>query len=96
MASITASNNNSILRINAFLGLNENPDGDTTLQPGEFSEMRNFRITQDRHLQIRPGTKTVLEPTPEPASDELPHPVPDYDETMTGGDADGSYLAYGI
>ena len=61
MASITAGTNNSILQINAFLGLNENPDGDTTLQPGEFAEMRNFRITQDRHLQIRPGTKTVLD-----------------------------------
>lgn len=61
MASITGGNSNSILKINAFLGLNENPDGDTTLRPGEFSEMRNFRITQDRHLQIRPGTKTVLD-----------------------------------
>ena len=61
MASITARTNNSILQINAFLGLNENPDGDTTLRPGEFAEMRNFRITQDRHLQIRPGTKTVLD-----------------------------------
>lgn len=61
MAYITGRNNNSILKINAFLGLNENPDGDTTLRPGEFSEMRNFRITQDRHLQIRPGTKTVLD-----------------------------------
>ena len=60
MASIKATHN-TIQRISAFLGLNENPDGDTTLRPGEFSEMRNFRITQDRHLQIRPGTKTMLD-----------------------------------
>ncbi len=61
MAQIAAKNDTSILKIDAFLGLNENPDGDTTLKMGEFSEMRNFRITQDRHLQIRPGTKTLLD-----------------------------------
>lgn len=40
--------------------MNENPDGDTHIQTGALSEMRNFRITQDKHLQIRPGQKTVL------------------------------------
>lgn len=49
------------MRIKEFLGLNENPDGDTHIKNGELSEMRNFRITQDRHLQIRPGQKTILE-----------------------------------
>lgn len=48
------------MKIDRFLGLNENPDGDTTLKAGELSVMRNFRITQDQHLQVRPGTKTVL------------------------------------
>lgn len=49
----------SILSIQRFLGLNENPDGDTKIKNGELSEMRNFRITRDGHLQVRPGAKTV-------------------------------------
>lgn len=61
MARIAVSNSNSIMKIKAFLGLNENPDGDTTLKNGELSEMRNFKITQDKHLQIRPGSKTVVD-----------------------------------
>ena len=61
MAKITATDNSSILKIKAFLGLNENPDGDTTLKVGEMTEMRNFRVTQDKHLQIRPGSKTLLD-----------------------------------
>lgn len=60
MAQISTKSDNTILKIQAFLGLNENPDGTTTLKNGELSEMRNFRITQDRHLQIRPGSKTVV------------------------------------
>ena len=61
MALVRAANDKSIMKIRAFLGLNENPDGDTNLKNGELSEMRNFRITRDRHLQIRPGCKTVLD-----------------------------------
>lgn len=60
MAKITASSDSSILKIREFLGLNENPDGDTHLKTGEFSTMTNFRITRDRHLQLRPGQHTVL------------------------------------
>ena len=60
MARIAAKNDITVLKIKAFLGLNENPDGNTTLKPGEMAEMKNFRITKDKHLQIRPGTKTVL------------------------------------
>lgn len=60
MAQIKGTDNSSILKIQAFLGLNENPDGDTTLKVGEMAEMRNFRITQDKHLKIRPGSKTLL------------------------------------
>ena len=60
LAKIVDRNDSTVMRINAFLGLNENPDGDTTLKNGEMAEMRNFRITQDRHMQIRPGYKTVL------------------------------------
>ena len=60
MASISTSNNLTILKIKEFLGLNENQDGDTKIKVGELSEMRNFAITRDGHLQIRPGTQTVL------------------------------------
>lgn len=60
MARIMTGNDTSALKIRRFLGLNENPDGDTVLKPGELAEMQNFRITHDYHLQIRPGTKTIL------------------------------------
>lgn len=61
MAQIRARNDISMMKIRSFLGLNENPDGDTTLKTGEMAEMRNFRITQDGHLQIRPGSRTVAD-----------------------------------
>ena len=61
MASISTANNLTILKIKEFLGLNENQDGDTKIKVGELSEMRNFAITRDGHLQIRPGTKTMLD-----------------------------------
>ena len=54
------SNPTSVLRIREFLGINENPDGDTKIGNGEMSSMWNFRITQDKHLQIRPGSKTMF------------------------------------
>ena len=57
---VKVKNDVSIFTIREFLGLNENPDGITTLKNGEMSEMRNFRITQDKHLQIRPGCKSVI------------------------------------
>ena len=60
MATLTSSNQNSILKIREFLGLNENPDGDTHIKNGELSECLNFRVTQDRHLQLRPGQKTLV------------------------------------
>lgn len=60
MARINGADETSVLRIKKFLGLNENPDGDTTLKIGEMSSMYNFRITQDNHLQTRPGCKTVV------------------------------------
>ena len=60
MASIEATSGDSVMRISRFLGLNENPDGDTAIKVGEMAEMRNFRITQGDHLQKRPGTKAKL------------------------------------
>lgn len=61
MATISTANNLTILKIKEFLGLNENQDGDTKIKVGELSEMRNFAITRDGHLQIRPGTHTILD-----------------------------------
>ena len=60
MAQISTKSDINVLSIKQFLGLNENPDGDTKIKDGELAEMRNFRITQDKHLQIRGGTKTMI------------------------------------
>lgn len=55
MAVLTSRNEGGMLKIREFLGLNENPDGDTHIKTGEMSECRNFSVTMDRHLQLRPG-----------------------------------------
>lgn len=55
MATITASQNEKVFTIKKWLGVNENPDGDTQLKLGEASLIRNWRITKDGHLQIRQG-----------------------------------------
>lgn len=60
MAQITGGSQASILKIQKFLGLNENPDGDTHLKNGELSECLNFRVTRDGHLQLRPGQRTTV------------------------------------
>lgn len=75
---IKTKDTTSILSIKRFLGLNENPDGDTVLKTGEMSAMRNFRVTQDYHLQIRPGTKTVVDLAAAPEA--------------AGGDAEGAVM----
>ena len=61
MAQLSAGNENTVLKIQEFLGLNENPDGDTNIRTGELSECRNFTITRDKHLQLRPGQRTTLD-----------------------------------
>jgi len=61
MAEIKAQTNEKVFPIKAFLGLNQNPDGDTKLKMGEAAVMTNFRITRDRNLQRRPGTKIVVD-----------------------------------
>jgi len=60
LAKFTASSSDNIYRISKFLGLDENPDGDTKLKMGEAAEMRNWRITKDGHLQIRPGYASAV------------------------------------
>ena len=55
MAQIVSTSETKIYQIKKWLGLNESPDGDTHMKMGEAAEMRNFRITAENHLQIRPG-----------------------------------------
>lgn len=61
MAEIKAVTSEKVFQIKAFLGLNQNPDGDTKLKMGEAASMDNFRITRDGNLQRRPGTKTLID-----------------------------------
>ena len=61
MANINASQQEATFQIKRWLGLNENPDGDTAIKMGEAAEMRNFRITKEGHLQKRPGYKTAVD-----------------------------------
>jgi len=60
MARITKTYGDKMLRLDKWLGLNENPDGDTHLEIGESPEMRNFRVTRDNHLQLRPGYHPMI------------------------------------
>lgn len=59
MAQIIGSDDVKVYKIQKFLGLNESPDGDTQLKLGEASELRNWKITQEGHLRVRPGYKTL-------------------------------------
>lgn len=59
MAKITVATEEKVFKITKFLGLNECPDGDTQLKLGEASEMKNWRITPEHHLRVRPGYETV-------------------------------------
>ena len=60
MAKITSGSEEKVFRISKWLGLNENPDGDTRLKLGEAAVMRNFKITRDGSLQKRPGLGEVM------------------------------------
>lgn len=60
MATVVTSADERVFRIQKFLGLNENPDGDTKLKMGEASVMRNFKVTRDSNLQRRPGLGMVM------------------------------------
>jgi hypothetical protein len=59
MAQIAASTNERIFSIGKWLGLNQNPDGDTKLKYGEAAVMENWRITRDGNLRRRPGMELV-------------------------------------
>ena len=55
MAKIIPDDNVSVFKLQKFLGLNESEDGDTQLKMGEASEMRNWQVTPQYHLRVRPG-----------------------------------------
>ena len=59
MATISAAAGEKVFQLKSFLGLNQNPDGDTKLKLGEAADMRNFTITRDGNLQRRAGTLTL-------------------------------------
>lgn len=61
MSTIRGTANESVFKIDKFLGLNENPDGDTKLKLGESSACRNWKVTRDRNLKRRPGFHTLVE-----------------------------------
>lgn len=52
-------NSESLFRIHSFSGLNESPSGDGSLNYGEAAECRNFRVTREGSLQVRPGSRTL-------------------------------------
>jgi hypothetical protein len=55
VANIGTANASTTFQLKRWLGLNESPDGDVGLKLGEAAAMRNFRITREGHLQLRPG-----------------------------------------
>lgn len=59
MAKISTVTDTTMFQVKKFLGMNENPDGDTRLRLGEAAEIRNWCVTQNGSLQIRPGTELV-------------------------------------
>lgn len=59
MAQIQGTTSEQVFQIKEWLGLNENPDGDTKLRMGEAAVMRNFKITRDGNLQRRPGSSMI-------------------------------------
>ena len=59
MASINVTDNTMTVQLKKWLGLNESPDGDAGIKMGEAAAMRNFRITREGNLQIRPGYAAV-------------------------------------
>lgn len=61
MARVNIKSSASVLKIDAFLGMNEAPDGDTGLKVGEAAVMRNFKITNEANLQLRAGQTTAIE-----------------------------------
>lgn len=56
--AVIRSNQESRFRIGTFRGMNESPDGEGRLSAGEGSVCRNFKVTAEGALQVRPGWKS--------------------------------------
>lgn len=59
MAKLNPAAGEKVYSIRKWLGLNQNPDGDTKLRYGEAAVMENWRITRDGNLRRRGGTALV-------------------------------------
>ncbi|MCD8016598.1 MAG: hypothetical protein LUE97_02105 [Oscillospiraceae bacterium] len=59
MAKVKSGSGDTVFRIHKWLGVNEAPEGDSTLQMGEAAHMRNWRITSGGVLKKRGGTANV-------------------------------------
>ena len=55
MAQVRGTQGRKLFRIEKWLGLNENQDGEAMLNMGEAAVMHNWRVTREGSLQIRPG-----------------------------------------
>ena len=56
MATINATTSEKVISLKAFLGINENPDGDNKLKMGEATVCKNFKVTNSGNLMKRYGT----------------------------------------
>lgn len=59
MAKLNHVGGEKVYSIRRWLGLNQNPDGDTKLKYGEAAVMENWRITREGNLRRRPGTALI-------------------------------------
>ncbi|MCD8342814.1 MAG: hypothetical protein LUC19_00265 [Oscillospiraceae bacterium] len=59
MAKVKSGSGDTVFRIRKWLGVNEAPEGDSTLEMGEAAHMRNWRITSGGALKKRGGTANV-------------------------------------
>lgn len=57
--AVIRENRDTVFRVKKFTGLNESPSGDAGLEYGQGAEVRNFRVTQEGCLQLRPGSRTL-------------------------------------
>jgi hypothetical protein len=56
---IRTSNGDKIYKIEDWLGVNESPQGESGLRLGEAAVLSNFKITNNKKLQKRPGTQNI-------------------------------------
>lgn len=59
MANISTAVDESIFKIDKWLGVNQSPEGESRLKMGESADMRNFRITAGGALKKRSGSNNV-------------------------------------